>query len=238
MPIIDNWKRIQDLVSETLIRCGRNPDSVKIMAVSKTQPLEAVLEAYDAGIRLFGENRVLEGIDKFSHFQNTLLVRGIENDSEVHLIGHLQRNKAKLAPFFNCIQSIDKKETAEALMKNMNGSQKLDIFLEVNTSDENTKSGVHSFDELANLTDFLLSCTQFKIRGLMTIAPFVDDEKTVRASFSSLRDMSERLLSRYPELESLELSMGMSDDFRYAIMEGSTLIRAGTAIFGKRNYNQ
>ncbi len=226
MSIADNYLKIQEKVSEAAAGCGRDPGSVKIMAVSKTQSYEAVLEAYNAGIRLFGENRVAEGTEKFSRLD--------KKDCIVHLIGHLQRNKAKNALFFNCIQSIDKTETAEALLKY--SEVPVEVYLEVNTSGEQSKSGVCGYEALRFLASDLLESEKIKITGLMSIAPFTDDEILIRKSFSSLYAMSEKLKSDFSEIVSLELSMGMSDDFEYAIMEGSTMIRVGTSIFGKRNY--
>lgn len=226
MSIKDNYNKIHDRVAESSLKCSRDPQFVKIMAVSKTQSYDSILEAYNCGIRLFGENRVVEGVEKFTRLD--------KKDCIVHLIGHLQRNKAKKAVFFNCIQSIDKKETAEALLKY--AENPLEIFLEVNTSGEDTKSGVNNYDELRSLSADLLKLENIKISGFMTIAPFVKDERLLRKSFSSLYEMSEKLKFEFPEIGSTELSMGMSDDFEYAIMEGSTLIRVGTSIFGSRNY--
>lgn len=226
MSIADNYLKIQEKTSAAALKCGRDPSSVKIMAVSKTQSYDAVLEAYNAGIRLFGENRVAEGVEKFSGLD--------KKDCIVHLIGHLQRNKAGKALFFDCIQSIDRIETAAALLKY---SEKLvEVYLEVNTSGEQSKSGVYGYEALSFLAAGLLRLEKIHIGGLMTIAPFVSDEKPIRKSFSSLYEMSEKFKSDFPEIGSLELSMGMSDDFEYAIMEGSTMIRVGTSIFGRRNY--
>jgi PLP dependent protein len=239
MSIAENYRRIQDEIKELLHSCGRDQGSVKIMAVSKTKPYSAVLEAYEAGIRLFGENRVAEGVEKFTRLEQELRQRNNNDKAVVHLIGHLQRNKAGKAVYFNCVQSIDKKGTASALAKSLTNTntESIDVYLEANTSGESSKSGVHSYDELRKLSDDLLAMSGINIRGLMTIAPFVDDEKAIRKSFSDLRNMSEKLLSEYKQISALELSMGMSDDFRYAVLEGSTLIRLGTVLFGKRDYN-
>lgn len=230
MSILDNYNSICDTAKEAAVKCGRDPESLRVMAVSKTQPFLKVKEAYDAGIRLFGENRVFEGVEKFTELG--------ASDCEVHLIGHLQSNKAKQAVYFNCIQSVDKIKTVNAIDKYIDVANTINIFLEVNTSMESSKAGVHSYDQLKELTEHILVKENIKISGLMTIAPFTNNEKDIRRSFASLRTMAENLTSDFTRIGKLELSMGMSNDYEYAIMEGSTLIRVGTSIFGSRDYSK
>ena len=224
--IYKNYQLILEEVKETAHKCGRDPDGIKIMAVTKNQSISAALEAYNAGIRLFGENRVLEGATKFRAMDKI--------DCEVHLIGHLQRNKARESLYFDCIQSIDKFDTIKAIKKYLREKEVCEIFLEVNTSGETSKSGVDGYSELRNLLDNILNVPSFIVKGLMTIAPFTDDEKAVRKSFSSLRDMKEQLESEYATMQNLQLSMGMSGDYKCAILEGSDLIRIGSSLFGER----
>lgn len=200
------------------------------MAVSKTRTVEEIMEAYNAGHRLFGENRVKEGEDKFN---------SLPEDIELHLIGHLQRNKVKhTLPLYSWVESIDKFDTAEELEKRCEKEQHvMNILLEVNTSDEDSKNGfLHENTARACIDSILSSCPNLSIRGLMTIAPFTDNEKAIRKSFSALRDFFETLKREYRECNFDTLSMGMSSDFHLAIEEGSTLVRVGTAIFGKREY--
>jgi pyridoxal phosphate enzyme (YggS family) len=219
--------RLQERVRAAAERAGRKPESVRIMAVTKTVARAAVEEAMGAGMRLFGENRVQEAVDKYS---------GLYGACELHLIGHLQRNKARSAArVFACVQSIDKTETAEALSKQRAVfGLPIDILLEMNTSGEESKSGFRSRDELLSGLDSIAALPMLTIRGLMTVGPLSGDSERVRASFRALaglfRDIAERM-----ELPGFDtLSMGMSGDFETAIEEGSTLVRIGTALFGQR----
>jgi len=218
---------LQERVCAAAERSGRKPESVRIMAVTKTVARAAVEEAMGVGIRLFGENRVQEAVDKYS---------GLTGAFELHLIGHLQRNKARsAAKVFTCVQSIDKTETADALSKQRAAlGSPMDILLEMNTSGEESKSGFRSRDALFSGLDAIAALPMLTLRGLMTVGPLSSDSERVRASFRALaglfREIAER--KRLPGFDTL--SMGMSGDFETAIEEGSTLVRIGTALFGQR----
>ena len=229
LDIRNNINEVLEEISEAAEKAGRDPESVRLMAVTKTKPAEYVDAAYNAGMRLFGENRVNELEDKFS----------VKRDSsEVHLIGHLQRNKAKKAAFYaDSIDSIDKYSTAKEINKYcMEINKTMNILLEYNTSDEDSKSGFLNEKDFFETVDKIRELEFVKIRGLMTIAPFTDNEKDVASSFKMLSVLYKKMDVRHPDLKIDTLSMGMSSDFRIAIQEGSTIIRIGTRLFGARNY--
>jgi pyridoxal phosphate enzyme (YggS family) len=225
--IVQGIARIEERISAACLRSGRKREDVLLMGVSKFHPLEKVEEARKAGLCLFGENRVQEGIEKFSGFH------GREN-TKIHLIGSLQRNKAKAgALFFDCIQSVDRISLIEELGKICADREKpLDILLEYHTGEE-SKMGFPDLDTLLKGAEKSLSYRGLNLQGLMTMAPFTDDEKTIRASFGCLREAREKLEKEFNKKFPC-LSMGMSGDFELAIEEGSTLVRIGTAIFGER----
>lgn len=207
-------------------------ENVKLMAVSKTYPAEAVREAQEAGQILFGENRAIEARDKFLNELVTAL------PFDLHIIGHLQRNKIKDAiKVASMIESIDKIETLQELEKQCaKADKKIDYLIEINSSLEEQKSGVYpeKFDEFASL----ILNTEFphcKLRGVMTVGPLTDDTQKIRSAFSQVRKMFESLKKTAADIDIL--SMGMSADYRIAIDEGSTQVRVGSAIFGRRNYN-
>lgn len=226
MSIAENLRKVREDLAEAARKASRDPAEIELMAVSKNHPREAVEQAYEAGQRLFGENRVQEGSEKFS-----LPLEG----AAVHLIGHLQSNKAKAAAeAFDWVQSVDKAKTARALAKYVDPPRTLSVLIEMNTSGEDSKNGARTEDAVWRLIDDILELPTLRIRGFMTLAAFVDDETIVRNCFRKLYEMREKARSRYPVVDFETLSMGMSDDFRWAIQEGSTLIRVGTAIFGRR----
>ncbi len=227
--IRQNIEKITEEIKEAAIKAGRKPESVKLMAVTKTKPVICVEEAYQAGARLFGENRVNELSDKFS------LKR---EGSSVHLIGHLQRNKTKIAVrYADSIDSVDKYDTAFEIDKHSKALNKImDILLEYNTSGEESKSGFISEKDFFEAVDRIRELGFVRIKGLMTIAPFTDSEKEISSSFRKLSSLYNSLSVKHPDLPLETLSMGMSSDFRIAIEEGSNIIRIGTGIFGERNY--
>lgn len=227
MDITDRIQTVRDAIHERAIHCGRDPAGITLMAVTKFQPVEAVQAAIAAGITCFGENRVQEARDKYGELYSGF---------DLHLIGHLQRNKARLAAsLFTCVQSIDRLDTAEALQRALEASGGvLDILLEVNTSGEESKSGFRSDSDLFAAVDEMRALPRLRIRGLMTMAPFTQEEKPVRSSFNRLRKLLESVQNRHPDITVDTLSMGMTNDYRIAIEEGSTLVRIGTAIFGER----
>lgn len=225
--IRDNLDAVRDRIAAAAVRAGRKADEVKLMGVTKTVDVQRIRAAFAAGLRLFGENRVQEAAEKYAE---------IQADYSLQLIGHLQRNKAKTAAYlFDCVQSIDTYKTAEALARHLSPDRTMDILLEVNTSGEESKYGFRRDDDVFRCVDLLLQLPTVRIRGLMTIAPFVDDEGTIRDAFRRLRGLRDVLVSRYPETDWSELSMGMTADFEIAVEEGSTMVRVGTGIFGKRD---
>ena len=230
MAIADSITKIYAEIAETCIACGRAPDDIKLMAVSKFQAHEAVAEAYNAGQRLFGESRVQESEAKFAQRA------GDFPGAAVHMIGALQRNKVKAAVrLFDCIQSVDRGGLIAELAKQTAGRPApLNIFLELKTG-EDTKSGYRDVEALFGAVEAVLACPSLRLTGLMTMAPFVGEEKPIRRSFAALRQAAEKMTARYPEAKIETLSMGMSGDFKIAIEEGANLIRIGTAIFGERS---
>ncbi|MBI9105512.1 MAG: YggS family pyridoxal phosphate-dependent enzyme [Spirochaetales bacterium] len=226
--IKNNINDIKVKLADAAGRAGRDPSGIQLMAVSKTKPLEDVRAAYEAGQRLFGENRIQEACEKFSK---------LPSDAELHMIGHLQSNKAGMAAkCASCVQSIDKLSTASELNKRAAAlNRRIDFLIEINTSGETSKNGYGGIDAVYADLEAYRGLTNLNFRGLMTIAPFSDDKAAVRKSFRTLSAHYDKLnITLSGELDIL--SMGMSSDFEIAIEEGSSLIRVGTAIFGSRNY--
>jgi hypothetical protein len=224
-------ERVQEEVAVSAGRAGRPASAVRIMAVTKTFPLEHAQLAHSAGLRLFGENRVQEALEKYGGGGGAAL-----SGLELHLIGHLQRNKArKAADLFSAVQSIDKLETAAALEAACaETGRTMEVLLELNTSSEDTKFGFESDDELRAAVDPLLVLPHLRLRGLMTVGPLTADLSVLRAAFRRLARLFQRLQDSYPTLALDILSMGMSGDFQTAVEEGSTMIRLGSALFGAR----
>ena len=231
--VVSRLGRLEERIEAACRRSGRGRQDVKLMGVTKFHPVETVEAAWKAGLRLFGESRVHEGVEKFTQFK----VNYPGSDPEIHLIGSLQRNKAKLAAaFFDCIQSVDRDSLIDELgALTRERENPLMILLEYHTG-EDTKAGFPSRDDLFRAAEKLLSYTGLKPAGLMTMAPFTEDRAVVRSAFRELaaaRDELERRFAGGPGNWSC-LSMGMTGDFEIAIEEGSTMIRVGTAIFGER----
>ncbi|WP_051086177.1 YggS family pyridoxal phosphate-dependent enzyme [Sediminispirochaeta bajacaliforniensis] len=227
--IAGNIARIRDEIAEAAHKAGRDPGDIQLMAVTKTHPFEDVLAAYEAGIRLFGENRVQEAVGKYTV--------PLPADMGLHMIGHLQSNKVKqIVPLVQCVESIDKVATAEELNKRAQAAGKhIDIMFEVNTSGEVSKNGFSEYEELSDALGATLELDALCVTGLMTIGPLGGDEGQIRKAFILLRSMSDRLSVEYPQAKLRELSMGMSGDFPIAVAEGATIVRVGTAIFGRRD---
>ncbi len=225
--IANNIKHVTKIIEETALKCGRDPKNILLMAVSKTKPLSMLQEAYDAGMRLFGENRILEAIEKRKDFPS---------DAKIDFIGHLQSNKAKLSiGHFSCIQSIDTVKIAVKLDNYAKMSNSIqDILIEVNTSEENSKSGFTNDADFFNALAMIMELGNIKVKGLMTIAPFTDNENMIRNSFKRCKTLFDRSKELYPQADLSVLSMGMSNDYKIAIEEGSTLVRIGSLIFGVR----
>jgi pyridoxal phosphate enzyme (YggS family) len=233
---------IQQQIHAACQRSNRSPAEVKLMVVSKTHPAEAIAAGLEAGLRLFGENRVQEFLQK-SQSLNEIGV-GIDSGAEnagnavsVHLIGHLQSNKAaKAAEIFSGIDTADSLKLVlrlEEAAKRL--ERRLPILIEIKLSDEAAKTGLEpESQELAELLERLPDLGHLQMRGLMTVAPLDENPETARGCFRQLRLLREELARRHSRLDFGELSMGMSGDFEIAIEEGSTLVRIGTAIFGAR----
>jgi pyridoxal phosphate enzyme (YggS family) len=226
MSIATNLKRLREEVARACARAGRAPDAVALMAVSKMHPAEAIVEAYAAGQRLFGENRVQEAQGKAE------VVRGLAG-VEMHLIGPLQNNKtAKAAEVFDGVDSLDSVKTAERLNAAAQALGKtLRVLVEVKLSHEESKHGLAP-EELPALLAAVAPLTSLQVCGLMTVPPFSADPEGARPYFRRLRELRDANLATCPTL--VELSMGMSGDFGVAIEEGSTCVRLGTAVFGSR----
>lgn len=215
-------------LAELATEAGRSPEEIKLIAVSKTHPSELIAEAFQAGQVRFGENRVQEASEKIERLQNP----GIE----WHLIGHLQKNKARFCPGrFDWIHSVDSQELLELLEKQCSlQSQPIQILLQTNLSQEGSKSGVRDYDNLCRLLEKTQSCQWLRCRGLMTMAAATDDANEIRRTFVQLRTWLEKLRNEFTLTTFTELSMGMSSDYRIAIAEGATMVRLGTALFGER----
>lgn len=215
-------------LAELATEAGRSPEEIKLIAVSKTHPSELIAEAFQAGQVCFGENRVQEASEKIERLQNP----GIE----WHLIGHLQKNKARFCPGrFDWIHSVDSQELLELLEKQCAlQSQPIQILLQANLSQENSKSGVSDYNNLCRLLEKAQDCQWLSCRGLMTMAAATDDANEIRRTFAQLRTWLEKLRNEFTLTTFTELSMGMSSDYRIAIAEGATMIRLGTALFGER----
>ncbi len=224
MSIKDNIEQLQEKIHNACYKSGRKTDAVKLLAVSKFHPLESVLEAYNCGLRYFGENRVQEAVQKFGDANLS--------DLELHLIGSLQRNKVKkILPIVSCIQSVDRIELLQEIAK-YEDFKNIKLLLEVHTGEE-SKSGFSSVLDVENAIRYATD-NGLNVTGFMTMAPFTDDTKAIRKSFIQLRDVSNIMKETFPKLCLSELSMGMSNDFEIAIEEGATLVRVGTAIFANR----
>lgn len=224
--IRDSYDAVRERAAGAAARAGRAPDSVRVMAVTKSFPADHALAAVAAGLDLLGENRVQEAADKHA---------GRSRPYELHLVGHLQRNKARdAARLFDAVQSIDAVHTAVALERRCASLERaMPILLELNASGESTKAGFPAAEQLLEAAaEIAAGCPHLVLAGVMTIGAHSDDEAVVRASFARLRTVHERLLGDHPDAR--VLSMGMSQDFELAIEEGATLIRLGTALLGRR----
>ncbi|MBR4400339.1 MAG: YggS family pyridoxal phosphate-dependent enzyme [Synergistes sp.] len=230
--IAENIAKIREAVSSAAARSGRAASEIKLMGVTKFHPLAAMEEASPL-LDLIGENRVQEAAEKRASWTPGL------PSCPWHMIGRLQKNKIRRAiEIFDLIESVDSYETASAVNRIAaeKGLASYPVFLEINISGEETKGGV-SHDAAFGLLDAILtSCPSVDVRGLMTVARETDDEQELRNTFASLRMLRDALRAS-SGLPLPELSMGMSGDFTAAIEEGSTIVRIGSAIFGKRNYN-
>ena len=227
--ITENLQDVEKRIVAACERVGRKREEVTLVAVSKTKPIEMLQEAYEAGSRYFGENKVQELVDKYEV---------MPKDIHWQMIGHLQRNKVKyIVDKVDMIHSVDSIRLAEEIDKE--AAKKgviVNILLEVNMAKEDTKFGLMPEDVM----DFVGEIVRFeniRVQGLMTIAPFVDNPEENRKYFANLKKLSVDIAKkRVNNVNMSVLSMGMTNDFEVAIEEGATMVRVGTAIFGRRNY--
>ena len=230
----ENLYRVEEQISVACRAAGRPRGEVALMAVSKMHPAASIAAAEALGVRLFGENKVQE-------FQQKRTELGELPGVAIHLIGHLQSNKAaKAVALFASVDTLDSVSLAERLHgAAVAQGKRLAVLLEIKLSHEASKAGLAPDSaELALLLERMPDFTGLELRGLMTVPPYLDDLEAVRPYFARLRGLREQLAAAHPRLSFAELSMGMSHDFPVAIAEGSTQVRIGTALFGARNYGR
>jgi len=219
---------IKERIKKAALSCGRSPEDIKLIAVSKTKPADVVRQAVNSGLTVFGENYIQEAREKIETISSSNL--------SWHFIGHLQSNKAKYAvKLFDLIHTVDSLKLAKELNKQAEKINKVqDILIQVNTGMEISKSGIEEKDAM-DLARSISGLKNIKVKGLMTIPPFFDAPDKVQPFFKDLCNLRDRIRKEnIPDIQMDELSMGMTGDFEAAIQEGATLIRVGTAIFGKR----
>lgn len=227
--IRDRLLQVQEKIASACRRAGRNPADVTLVAVTKYSTVGQIREAIAAGVTHIGENRVQDAEDKFVQLGD------LAGRVRKHMIGHLQTNKAKTAiQLFDMIQSLDSGKLAVEIEKRAvaQGRAGVDVLIEVNSGEEQ-KSGVDQAGVM-ELVEQVAACEHVRLLGLMTMAPFVDDQDVLRAAFRDLRLLKEKIAARYqghPRVRMRDLSMGMSHDYEIAVEEGATMVRIGTAIF-------
>jgi hypothetical protein len=227
--IEQNIKDIRSRIQKAAQKSGRDAEEIKLVAVSKTIEPERINQAIRSGIDIIGENRVQEAEAKF---------KGITEKVEKHLVGHLQTNKAKKAvELFDFVQSVDSQRIAEEISRRASQQGRvMDVLVEVNTSEEETKFGAEP-DQVLTLIETISKLEGIKIKGLMTIGLFTSNPEDTRPCFKKLKTLFEKIKSmNIPKVDMRYLSMGMTSDFEVAIEEGSNMVRVGTGIFGAREY--
>lgn len=226
--ISDKLKYVEELIEKKCSECGRNRSDIVLIAVSKTQPIDVLLQAVDAGIRNFGENKAKELQNKSE---------SISGDFKWHFIGHLQTNKVKyIIKASEYIHSVDSIKLAEEInIKAEALDKKQKILLEIKTSNETAKLGLENEDEIYKTVEFCKTAGNLNLAGLMTMAPYTNEKSIIRNCFIKLREIKEKLNKSGFDLS--ELSMGMTNDYELAIEEGATMLRIGTAIFGEKIIN-
>ncbi len=226
-----NLADVRQRIAQAALRADRDPLEVKLVAVSKTHPAATVRNAIEEGITIFGENKVQEAEPKIAELDREA--------AEWHLIGHLQSNKARRAvQLFDVIQTVDSIELAERLERICieDDRDELSVYVQVDLAGEETKSGIPERD-LPELAAYMKTCKCLQFNGLMILPPFFDDAEATRPFFKRLKIIRDNLASQNAFANGYgELSMGMSHDFETAIEEGATMVRVGTAIFGKRHF--
>ena len=228
--LADNLQQVHANIEKACALSGRKPDEVTLVAVSKTKPVSMLQEAYDAGARVFGENKVQEIMDKYDQ---------LPSDIKWHMIGHLQRNKVKyIIDKVAMIHSVDSLRLAQTIEQE---AAKKDIvmpvLLEVNVAEEESKFGL-KVDEVLPLLQEISEFSHIQVNGLMTIAPFVENPEENREVFRTLKKLSVDISAKNINNVTMSvLSMGMTGDYEVAVQEGSTMVRVGTGIFGERDYS-
>jgi pyridoxal phosphate enzyme (YggS family) len=227
--IAENLAVLRQKIEETCRRSGRNPEEVKLIAVSKYFGVDVIIEAKNCGLTDFGENRAQELTLKYEKLGDSVVW---------HMIGTLQKNKVKYAVnSAELIHSVDSIELVEEINKRAEKVRKIQkILLEVKTSEEETKSGLETENEILSLVKRCSELDNIELKGLMTMAPLTEDANIIRKSFRDLRNLKDQINNKGYNLT--ELSMGMTSDFEIAIEEGATMIRIGSAIFGDRDYSK
>lgn len=228
--IKEQLAEVEQHIQSACIRSGRKREDVTLIAVSKTKPVETLQEAYDAGVRIFGENKVQELVDKYEM---------LPKDIHWHMIGHLQTNKVKyIVDKVDCIHSVDSLKLAEVIEKEAAKKNcRVNILIEVNVAQEESKFGI-SINEVFPLIEKVATFPHICVQGLMTIAPFVENAEENRTIFERLHNLSVDIMSKNIDNVNVSvLSMGMTNDYEVAIEEGAAMIRVGTGIFGKRDYS-
>ena len=230
MSLVENLNNVEQKVCEACKRANRNRDEVTLIAVSKTKPISMLEEIYQEGIRDFGENKVQELTEKYEN---------MEKDIRWHMIGHLQRNKVKYIVDKVClIHSVDSVRLAETIEQEAAKKDVVvDVLIEVNVAEEESKFGL-KVEEVIAMVEEISKYPHLRIKGLMTIAPYVENPEENRSVFARLRKLSVDIAQKNIDNVSVEiLSMGMTNDYEVAIEEGATMVRVGTGIFGERNYD-
>ena len=229
--LIERYNEVKKHVEEACKRVGRDPREVTVIAVSKTKPVDMLMDVYRAGARDFGENKVQELVDKIPQ---------MPSDVRWHMIGHLQRNKVKyIVDKVYLIHSVDSLRLAEEISREAVKKQvEVNILIEVNVAQEESKFGT-TVEETATLIREIATLPGIHIRGLMTIAPFVEDPEENRGYFQKLRQLAVDIGNKNIDNVSMSiLSMGMTGDYTVAVQEGSAIVRVGTGIFGERDYSK
>ena len=226
--IAENLEKVRERIRSAAVSCGRNPEEVTLIAVSKTKPVSMLMEAYREGARVFGENKVQEIMDKYD---------SMPDDVSWHMIGHLQRNKVKyIVGKVKMIHSVDSLRLACTIEEEAEKcGTVVPILLEVNVAEEDTKFGL-SVPEVLPLVEQLAEFPHIIVQGLMTIAPFVENAEENRKFFRQLKKLSVDIAAKnIDNIHMNVLSMGMTGDYEVAIQEGATMVRVGTGIFGARS---
>lgn len=229
--IKENLEQVRKNIEEACRASGRDPKEVTLIAVSKTKPVSLLSEAYEAGARFFGENKVQEIMDKYPQ---------LPQDIQWHMIGHLQRNKVKyIVDKAAMIHSVDSLRLAEAIEQEAaKQNVQVSILLEVNIAEEESKFGLKK-EEVLPLVETIAEFPHIRVQGLMTIAPFVENPEENREYFRQLKKLSVDIEAKNINNVNMSvLSMGMTGDYQVAVQEGATMVRVGTGIFGERNYAQ